>query len=63
MDDTDMKALIEHLRELGCSEDEVKQIIGRVRQYDEETLRDSVFDSIEGGTFNIGAIIDEIRKA
>lgn len=60
VDDSDIEILTEHLRDLGCDADEIKRIIGRVHQYEKKVLRDSAFDSIEGGTFNISSIIDEV---
>ena len=32
-----------------------------LRKYDEQTIHQSVFDSIASGSFNIGAMIDEVR--
>ena len=61
MEDADVKALTEHLCSLGCDEHEIAQILDRVRDYDRQTIRQSVFDSIASGAFNIDAIVNEVR--
>jgi hypothetical protein len=58
MDDREQyRELIEYLRGLGQTEDEVTKILTRVRQYETETQRDSIMDSIGNGTFDIEAFI------
>ena len=61
MDDEDIKALTEHLRSVDCDDEEIAQILERVRQMDHELVHQSVFDSIASGSFNIASIIAEIR--
>ncbi|MEL7338106.1 MAG: hypothetical protein AAFN70_18075 [Planctomycetota bacterium] len=61
MDQSDTDTLIAHLRSLNCNDREIEQIVTRVRQYDRETIHQSVFESIESGSFNIQAIVAEIR--
>jgi hypothetical protein len=60
MDDREQyRELIEYLRGLGQSEDDITKILTRVRQYETETQRDSIMDSIGNGTFDIEAFIKE----
>ena len=61
MDEEDIKALTEHLNSQGCSQHEISQIIARVTELDRQMIHQSVFDSIASGSFNIGAIVDEVR--
>ncbi len=63
MDESDIEALTEHLVSLGCGNDEIQEIIRRVHQYDRKTFHESAFDSIANGTFNLGAIVEEVRAA
>lgn len=50
-----------YLREQGCSDEEIRQILGKLRQHDDVTFRDSVFDSIESGSFNLKALIEDTK--
>lgn len=50
--------LIAWLEDQGHSAEEIDKVLARVAEYDDEMLHDSVFDSIEAGKFDIGAIID-----
>ena len=45
------------LRQRGHTDREIDKILERVERYEQETEVDSVMDSIERGSFNIGAII------
>ncbi|MEM9353565.1 MAG: hypothetical protein AAGA92_11175 [Planctomycetota bacterium] len=51
--------LVRWLREQGHGEAEVERIMEKVKEYDEKTVRESVFDSLESGSFDIAKIIDE----
>lgn len=51
--------LIEHLTALGHSWNEIEQILAKLAEHDRRSVRESVFDSIERGTFNLSAIIAE----
>ena len=55
----DQAALIKLLKERGHTDEEIKLILARVRQYDERTLHDSVMDSIGAGRMNLDALIKE----
>ena len=51
--------LTEMLKQMGHSDEEIAKILARVAQYDEETSRDSVMDSLGTGTLNLDALIQE----
>ena len=61
MDEEDFEALTEHLKSQGCDEQEILQILNRVREFDRQMIHQSVFDSIATSSFNIDAVIDEVR--
>jgi len=50
-------SLRNHLAERGHTEDEIRKIVARVRQYDAAARHDSVMDSIDRGAFDLEAII------
>ena len=62
MDESDIKAITEHLNSLGCSLDEIKQVLKRLHKYDQQMIHESVFDSIASGSFNLNAILQEVRE-
>jgi hypothetical protein len=47
------------LADRGHNAEEVEKIMKRLEQFDETTVRDSIFDSIETGGFDMEAIIKE----
>lgn len=47
-----------YLAEQGHSEQEIKQILKRLQEYDKRAVRDSVFDSIAGGSFEIANLLE-----
>ena len=55
----DYKVLVEWLTERGHSEDEIQQILARVRDYDEKTQHDSVMDSIGSGRMSLDALVKD----
>ncbi len=57
--DDDNTLLIEHLTEQGLNQHDIEQVISKLNQRDKQTFRESVFDSIERGSFNLKAIIAE----
>lgn len=63
MDHELIDLLTEHLRSLNCGDAEIKAVIARVSQFDKQMIHGSVFESIESGSFNLQAIIDEVRVA
>lgn len=55
----DEASLTDFLRLRGHNDDEVQKILAKLAERDSLTARESVFDSIEAGTFNLDAIIRE----
>ncbi|MEL6111125.1 MAG: hypothetical protein AAFU85_34390 [Planctomycetota bacterium] len=54
--------LLTHLlTEEGCSLEEIDHILRKLREHDKRTVRESVFDSIEAGRFDLKALIEESR--
>ena len=59
---TDENALLtQYLKDEGCSESEIERVLKKLDDHDDQTMRESVFDSIAAGTFSLKAIIDELR--
>lgn len=54
--------LIEHLTEMGHSWNEIEQILAKLAEYDKRSIHESVFDSLERGTFSLNQIIDEATE-
>jgi len=52
-------ALIAFLRQRGHSEQEIETIVKRLAEHDATEMRSSIFDSIDGGTFDLDKIIKE----
>lgn len=57
MSDSDDKVLIEFLQQRGHSPEEIEKIAKRLADHDASEMRQSVFDSIAGGSFNLDDII------
>lgn len=53
--------LIDYLREEGCSQREIEDVLKKLRSHDRRTMRESVFDSIASGNFNLQSIIKEVK--
>lgn len=51
--------LIAWLEDQGHGEEEISQILTKLDEYDERTLHESVFDSIDSGKLNLVEIIKE----
>ena len=58
-DNQEYAELIEYLRAEGHSNVEIEKILVRVRQYEVQTQRDSIMDSIGNGTLDLAALIKE----
>ena len=56
-DDNDV--VIRFLKERGYSETDIQRVIKKLEEYEDKTLRQSVFDSIDSGGFNIDQIIQD----
>lgn len=59
MSEQDDQLLIEFLEQRGHSEDEIQRIVKRLAEHDAASMRQSVFDSIAGGTFDLDKIIEQ----
>ncbi|MEN0110535.1 MAG: hypothetical protein AAF805_07400 [Planctomycetota bacterium] len=51
--------LVAWLQDRGHSAEEIDRILAKVAEYDDRTARESVFDSIETGGFDLQGLIDE----
>lgn len=51
--------LIEWLRSQGHNDQQIELILAKVEDYDNQTMHESIFDSIDNGAFDIAALIDE----
>jgi predicted DNA-binding protein (UPF0278 family) len=52
-------ALVEFLQQRGHSQEEIDKIVKRLAEHDAASMRQSIFDSIAGGSFNLDAIIEQ----
>ena len=51
--------LVAWLQSQGHTPDEVEKVLRKVAEYDEQTLHESVFDSIDSGALDLAAIIKD----
>jgi len=65
MSDSDQsdETLAAYLRLRGYSDDDVQKIVQQLAEHDSDTARQSVFDSIEAGTFNLDLIIAQALQS
>ena len=49
--------LDEYLYKQGYSRTEIRKIIGKLEDYEKATVHDSIFDSLENGTFSLESVI------
>lgn len=57
----DDETLVAYLHGQGCNEEDVRRVLEKLQRHDQETFRDSVFDSIERGSFDLQSIIEESK--
>ena len=55
----DIRELRTFLQQRGHSESEIEKVVEKLGQHDSDVLRQSVFDSIAAGSFDLEAIIKE----
>lgn len=55
--------LIEHLTQTGHSWLEIERVLAKLAEHDKRSIHESVFDSIERGSFDISKIIAEATDA
>ena len=51
--------LVDWLRDLGHTGDEIQRIVVRVQQYEQEMQTDSIMDSIGSGSLDLTTLIKE----
>ena len=51
--------LVGWLRERGHTPDEIEKILAKVDEYDSQAVRESIFDSVDDGTFDFAKLIEE----
>jgi hypothetical protein len=56
-DSSQHQELIQWLKGEGYGEEEIEKILHQVRQYDDETIHDSIMDSIARGSIDLTKII------
>lgn len=47
------------LREQGHTSDEIEKVMAKLEEYDRQMVHESIFDSIERGSFDLSEIIKE----
>ncbi len=53
------KELLEWLKSQGHNDEQIARIMAKVAEYDSRTTRESLFDSIDSGRFDIQSLIDD----
>lgn len=56
-------ALIAFLRQRGHTDQEIETIVKRLAEHDAAAMRESIFDSIDGGSFDLDKIIKEALES
>lgn len=51
--------LIVYLKDEGYNQSDIEKILAKLRKYDSSVFRDSVFDAIETGGFDLRSLVDE----
>ena len=62
MNDRSDDALISFLRQRGSSDEEIEAIVKRLADKDAEAMRESIFDSIDAGSFDLAKMIKEMLE-
>lgn len=63
MSDTRNAQLIAWLEDQGHAAGEIEKILAKVAEYDDKTVHESVFDSIDSGTIDLAEIVREALEA
>lgn len=63
MSDMRHDQLVTWLEEQGHSPAEIKKILSKVAEYDAQTVQESIFDSINSGTIDLSALVQEALAA
>lgn len=59
MSDTHLKELIAWLEQQGHTPEQIEKVMAKVAEYDAQTVRESIFDSISSGTIDIAEFVRE----
>jgi hypothetical protein len=59
MSDSRHAELIAWLEEQGHAPDEIEKVMAKVAKYDDQTVRESIFDSINSGAIDIAEFVRE----
>jgi hypothetical protein len=59
MSDVQHAELIAWLAEQGYSQTKIEKVMAKVAEYDAQTVRESIFDSINSGTIDIAEFVRE----
>lgn len=59
MSDTHHKELIAWLEQQGHTPEQIEKVMAKVAEYDAQTVRESIFDSISSGTIDIAEFVRE----
>ena len=61
MSDSDPRhqEVIDWLKEQGHTPEQIDKILVKLQEYDDQTMHESLFDSISNGQFDISSIIQE----
>lgn len=51
--------LLNHFKSQGLSQTEIDKIFEKLQEYDSSVFRQSIFDAIETGSFDLRSVIDE----
>lgn len=63
MSSEDNAMLINFLTQKGRSWEEIEQIISELKELEEMTVRESIFESISTGQFGLDSIVEEAKNA
>lgn len=55
----DFSVLVQWLKDRGHTDEEIKKVLEKVRQYEDKTQHDSIMDSIGAGRLSLDAIVKE----
>lgn len=63
MESVDKDLIVRYLNELGYSTQDVQAVLDKLRAYDSDVVKQSIFDSIATGSFNLESLIAEMEVA
>lgn len=63
MNADDRAQMTDYLTQQGHTPEEIERVLAKLREHDRQTIHESIFDSIERGSFNLQQIIAEAKSA